>query len=367
MEQDAQVVCCFRVSGLLDENLLEYLAGLFKFFHATQRDCSTDVKLEITRLSVKDCLQLLLSHCVVLEVQSHGGEILAGIHELRICSHGRLEHGNCPLDVILFQVNEPEQVENRSVVGVDAQRALANEVAHVQLVLLEVGDGHIEIGIKVVRVPEQSNAAVLDGFIKVAFIEGFARVVVAGRGTVLVHAQCLVNQAFGLLWLAPQGSDYSQLGHRLRETGVLGKSLLEVLVGLLQVVQAQVKDAQVVDGLDEPVGPLGQPLEFQFNRRPGLQHCRVSFEAVQGSREFCLRASLGRGGSRYFSRCGRYLSRCCGRFSRRRCCCGRFSRSRCCCGRFSRSRCRVGGSAWRLPLRSWLGQSYVSENQKNQQ
>ncbi len=113
---------------------------------------------------------MLFSRGVVLEVQRNRGKILAGIHEVRIGGDRSLKHRNGPLDVVLLEMNEAQQVENGSIIGVDAKSALTDEIAHVQLVLSVIGNCHIQIGIEIVGVSEQGNSAMLDSLVEVALL-----------------------------------------------------------------------------------------------------------------------------------------------------------------------------------------------------
>ena len=259
------------MAGLLCEDSFENLLGLIELLHPAQCNGSADVELEIVRLPIKDRLELLLSGGEILEVQSHSGQVLSGIHEFGVGGDRGLEHSDCSLDIVLLQVDETDEVENGGVVGVDAQRALADQIAHIELIFAVVSNRHVEIGVEIVRVPEQSDAAVLDSFVQVAFFQGFARVMVSCRCAVLVHGERLVDEPSCLFRLPAHCGNDSELSHGLRETGVSGEGFLEVLIGFIEVVEAQVEDAKIVYGLHQCGGSSRQSLEFNFHFRAGFQ------------------------------------------------------------------------------------------------
>ena len=331
MEQDALVVVCVEISGGSRQHPIKHFQCFVKLFYAAQSHRVAHLELLILRFQPEDGFEFPFGRGEVFEVEAHRGEILASIGIVRICRGCHLEHGECGLDVIPLEMDQPQEIQDRGVVPVDAQCALADQFSDVILPFPEQRYGQVQVGVHIVGVTQEGDAAVLDGLVEIAIVECFSRIVVPSRRAVLVKGDRLLEKFFCLLRLAAQGREDTELGHGFGELLVYCQGIPEELLGLAPIIESEVEDAQVVDGFGHGIRSGTQFQERLFCGGPWFELGRVFVQVGQCLRQFRLgtggRSRLCHGHFHSGSRCsnftdGWFRSGFDGRFAWRRLRCG---------------------------------------------
>ena len=250
MEEDAEVVAGLQVPRALDQDALQLGPGAVVVLHAPKRHRVAEAQLDVVRVELQRRLELRHRLRIVLVVEDQRGEVLARIHVAGSGLHGALELGECLPYLVLFEVDEAEEVADGRRLLVDLQGALTHEFSKFEAIGLVVHDGHVQVGVQVVRVPEEPFPAEHERLLVVAPPDLLVRKVVQRDGAVLVEGQGLLHEATSVRIPSLPSGDQPEHRDDVRVRRVQDLRVAEVPDRVAELPAAEGDDAEVVRHLD---------------------------------------------------------------------------------------------------------------------